>query len=335
MSSDQSRRQPTLDEVAGRAGVSRTAASRVLNNAPYVSPAKRAAVERAIKELGYVPNRTARALATQQTGTVVLAVSLSEPSVLADPFFARIIVGISAGLEETDLHLLLALAATERGEERLRNLLRTSGVDGILPMSVRDGTDPLVGIVEQSGLPAVYGGRPLGLDPHWYVDADNYGGARVAVEHLIGLGRQRIAAITGLAGTRVTQDRTRGYREALALAGLRPHGIRTTDFTEPGGAEAMRALLAEVPDVDALFVQSDNMALGALRVLRESGRSVPGDVAVAGFDDLRSAEPALTTVRQPIEAMGREMTRMLLDVMGGGAPSPVVLPTSLLVRASA
>jgi DNA-binding LacI/PurR family transcriptional regulator len=328
------RRQPTLDEVARRAGVSRTAASRVLNNAPYVSPAKREAVERAIKDLGYVPNRTARALATQQTGTVVLAVSLSEPAIFADPFFARIIVGISAVLEETDLHLILALAASPRGEARLQNLLQTNGADGILPMAVRNGHDPLVRIVQRAGLPAVYGGRPLQHEPHWYVDADNYGGARAAVEHLVRAGRRRIAGIGGPAETRVTQDRTRGYTEALALAGLRPHGQREADFTEPGGAEAMRDLLAIHPDLDAVFVHSDNMALGVLRVLRAAGRAVPADVAVVGFDDLRSTDPPLTTVRQPVEAMGREMARMLLEVIGGGAPSPVVLPTTLVVRGS-
>jgi DNA-binding LacI/PurR family transcriptional regulator len=338
MVTDAPRRQPTLDEVAERAGVSRTAASRAINNAPHVSRAKRDAVERAVRELGYVPNRAARALVTQQTGTVVLAISLAEPAIFADPYFARIVVGICAALEETDLHLVLCLAASPRGEARLKNLLRTHGVDGIMPMSVRGGDDPLVGLVQRSGLPAVYGGRPLDGEPRWYVDVDNYGGAKAAVEHLIGQGRTRIATITGVADTNVTQARLRAYRDALAIAGLTPPGMREADFTDPGGAAAMRALLAERPELDAVFVASDNMAVGALRALREAGRRVPGDVAVVGFDDVSTAattDPPLTTVRQPIEAMGREMARMLIDVLRGGRPSPVILPTQLVIRESA
>jgi DNA-binding LacI/PurR family transcriptional regulator len=269
---------------------------------------------------------------------VVLAISLSEPAIFADPFFARIIVGICAALEETDLHLVLCLAASARGEARLKNLLRTHGVDGIMPMSVRGGDDPLARMVERAGLPAVYGGRPLNREPHWYVDADNYGGARLGVEHLIRTGRTRIATIAGPPDTNVTQARTRGYREALAIAGLVPHGEQNADFTEPGGAEAMRALLAGHPDLDAVFAASDSMARGALQVLREHGRSVPGDVAVVGFDDVPAAltaEVPLTTIHQPIEAMGREMARMLMEVLDGGAPSPVILPTRLVVRDSA
>lgn len=335
MPNSSSRRPPTLDEVAALAGVSRAAASRAVNNGPNVSTGKREAVERAVRELGYVPNRSARALATQRTGIVVLGISLAETIVLADPFFARIMVGISDVLEQTDLHLILALAATERGEARLKNLLHTRGVDGIFPMAVRGGDDPLGRIVESSGLPAVYGGRPLDQEPPWYVDADNYGGARTAVEHLIRTGRTRIAMISGLTDTRVVQDRSRAFRESLALAGLAAYGERTGDFSDRGGAEAMRSLLAEHPELDAVFVQSDYMAIGALEALRDADRSVPGDVAVVGFDDVRATDPPLTTVHQPVEAMGREMARMLLDVLSGGSPSPVVLPTSLIVRRSA
>jgi DNA-binding LacI/PurR family transcriptional regulator len=336
MVTDSPRRQPTLDQVAERAGVSRTAASRVINNAPYVSRAKREAVERAIRDLGYVPNRTARALATQQTGVVVLAISLAEPAIFADPFFARIVVGVSAALDETDLHLILCLAASPRGEARLQSLLRTRGVDGIMPMSVHGVDDPLGRLVERSHLPAVFGGRPLRGEPRWYVDADNYGGARSAVEYLIGLGRKRIAIITGPIDTNVSEARLRGYREALAIAGLPSLGQQEGDFTDPGGAAAMEALLATDPDLDAVFVSSDNMALGALRVLRRCGRAVPGDVAVIGFDDVRAAhtDPPLTTVRQPIEAMGREMARMLVAVLDGHEPTPLILPTTLIVRST-
>jgi DNA-binding LacI/PurR family transcriptional regulator len=331
------RRQPTLDEVAERAGVSRTAASRVINNAPHVSRAKRTAVEKAIKDLGYMPSRTAQALATQKTGVVALAISGDEPAMLADPFFAQVIVGISAALDETDLHLLLCLAASGRGQAKFKDLLHTRGVDGVMLMALR-GDDPLIRIVDRAGLPAVFGGRPLHSEPTWFVDADNQGGARKATDHLIELGRTHIAAITGPTDTDVSQARYRGYRDALATAGLVPHATEAGDFTEPSGATAMKALLDTHPDLDAVFVANDNMAAGALRVLRDCGRSVPGDVAVVGFDDLETArhtDPPLTTVHQPIRALGREMARMLAALLSGQEPSPLILATRLVVRGSA
>ncbi|MFI5843024.1 LacI family DNA-binding transcriptional regulator [Catenuloplanes sp. NPDC051500] len=337
MATGKPRRQPTLDEVAARAGVSRAAASRAVNGAPHVSRATRDAVERAVKELGYLPNRTARALATRRTGIVALAVSHDDPQLFADPFFAQVIVGVSAALEETELHLLLCLASAGRGRARLTHLLRTRGVDGIMLMALR-GDDPLTRIARQAGLPAVYGGRPLHFTPRWYVDADNLGGARLATEHLIGLGRTRIVTITGESDTEVGDARHRGYREALIMAGLTPHGTAGGDFTEAGGAAAMRTLLARHPDLDGVFAASDNMAAGALRALSEAGRAVPTEVAVVGFDDLGIAErtaPPLTTVHQPIQALGSEMTRMLLGLIDGQERVPVILPTRLVLRESA
>ncbi|MCM4077890.1 LacI family DNA-binding transcriptional regulator [Paractinoplanes hotanensis] len=331
------RRQPTLDEVAERAGVSRSAASRVINQAPHVSRATREAVERAIKEMGYLPNRTARALATRQTGIVALAVSHDDPELFADPFYAQIIVGVSSVLEDTDLHLLLCLASSGRGRSRLTNLLRTRGVDGIMLMAMSED-DPLNRIVGQAGLPAVYGGRPSHFEPQWYVDSDNLGGARLATEHLVGLGRTRIATIRGVLGSEAGDARYRGYREAMVMAGLTPHGVVEGDFTEAGGAAAMRVLLDSHPDLDAVFTASDNMAAGALRVLTEAGRSVPGDVAVVGFDNLGIAErtdPPLTTVHQSIQALGKEMTRMLLALIAGQDRTSIILPTRLVLRGSA
>jgi DNA-binding LacI/PurR family transcriptional regulator len=337
MATEPHRRQPTLDEVAERAGVSRTAASRVINNAPHVSRAKRDAVERAIKDLGYTPSRTAQALATRRTGVVALAIAENDPALFADPFFGQVIVGVSSALENTELHLMLCVAASDRGQARLRNLLRTRGADGVMLIALR-GKDPLVRIAQNAGLPIVFGGRPLHHEPSWYVDADNRGGARTATEYLIGAGRTRVAAITGLPNTEVADARHRGYVEAMTMAGLAPYAERPGDFTEPSGAAAMAALLDTHPDLDAVFAANDNMAAGALRVLRNSGRSVPGDVAVIGFDDLPIAthtDPPLTTIHQPIQSLGREMARMLLDLLDGQQPSPLILPTRLVVRESA
>ncbi len=330
-------RRPTLDEVARRAGVSRSAASRAINNARHVSRATREAVEHAIEELGYVPNPTARALATQQASAVILAVSHDDPALFADPFFGQVIVGVSAALETTDLVLMLALASSSRGRERVQRVLRSRRADGIMLLALR-GDDPLYRLAGQLGLPVVVGGRPLHGEPAWYVDADNRGGARLATEHLITTGHRRIAIITGLSGSRASADRLRGFRETMALAGLDSTWIDQGDFTEDSGAEATTRLLAAHPDLDAIFAASDNMAAGALRALKAHGRSVPADVAVVGFDDLpiaRHTDPPLTSVNQPVQALGREMAKMLVSLINGEQPTPLILPTTLAVRASA
>ncbi|HZP54788.1 LacI family DNA-binding transcriptional regulator, partial [Actinocrinis sp.] len=312
-------RRPTLDEVALRAGVSRSAASRAINNARHVSRATREAVEQAIQELGYVPNPSARALATQQATAVILAVSHNDPALFADPFFGQIIVGISAALETTDLVLMLALANSPHGRERVQRVLRSRRADGVMLLSLR-GDDPLYRLTEQLGLPVVIGGRPLHGEPAWYVDADNRGGARLATEHLIALGRRRIATITGEIDSRAGAERLRGFQETLAVAGLDNTLIEYGDFTEESGVRATARLLAAHPDMDALFAASDSMAAGAMRALKAHGRSVPADVAVVGFDDLpiaRHTDPPLTSVNQPIQALGREMAKMLIGLMNG------------------
>ncbi|GIF26724.1 DNA-binding LacI/PurR family transcriptional regulator [Actinoplanes tereljensis] len=337
MSSTASSRPPTLDEVAARAKVSRTVASRVINNGPHVSRAKRDAVQKAIRELGFTPNRAARTLATRQTGVVVLAVSGDGPGVFADPFFGQIIVGACTALEKTDLHLVLSLATTGHGQQRLETFLQTRGADGVMLVALR-GDDPLIDIATRSGLPTVFIGLPMRETPPFYVEVDNAGGARAATEHLLRGGRRRIAMITGPDDTAVGRERRRGYAEALTLAGLGPYATEPGDFMEAGGAAAMRALLSSHPDLDAVIAANDNMAAGALRVLRDAGRSVPGDVAVMGFDDLPIAmhtDPKLTTVRQPVQALGREATRMLIELLDGERPEPFILPTNVVVRDSA
>ncbi|MFF9243847.1 LacI family DNA-binding transcriptional regulator [Streptomyces sp. NPDC014776] len=338
MAEDAPRRQPTLDEVAERAGVSRSVASRALNNAPHVSRAKREAVERAVRQLGYVPNPAARALATRHTGAAALVVSGEDPAIFADPFFGQVIVGASAALEEADLHLMLCLAASERGRKRVAELLRSRGADGVMLMALRE-EDPLTRIAEEEArMPVVFGGRPIGSAPRWYVDVDNVGGAREATEHLVSRGRTRVAALCGRLDTEAGRARYQGYRDAMLAAGLEPLPPQEGDFTETSGAAAMAAVLEKRPDVDGVFAASDNMAAGALRTLRKAGRQVPADVAVVGFDDLTAAQiadPPLTTVHQPIEALGREMARMLVALLDGQDPTPLILPTRLVVRASA
>lgn len=338
--------RPTLDEVAARAGVGRGTVSRVVNGSPQVSPEARAAVEQAIAELGYVPNRAARALVTQRTDSVALVVSESEARVFGEPFFAGIVRGINSVLLETPLQLWLAMAQSPEERERVNQHLTAQHVDGVLLLSLHDD-DPLPSRMYERGLPAVLGGRParmLAPDSHPvnFVDVDNAGGARIAVRHLAADGRRQIAIIAGPQDMAVGVSRLAGYREAIADGGLAadPDLIGYGDFSEESGAAAMRTLLHRRPGIDAVFAASDLMAAGAIRVLKERGRRIPSDVAVVGFEDsvvARQTDPPLTTVYQPVEEMGREMARLLLDRIRGEADekASVLLDTHLVRRASA
>ncbi|MEV4115420.1 LacI family DNA-binding transcriptional regulator [Nonomuraea sp. NPDC049695] len=326
--------RPTLEAVAARAGVGRGTVSRVINGSPNVSAKAREAVELAIRELGYVPNRAARALVTRRTDTVALVVSESQLRVFDEPYFAGTIRGIGSALAETGLQLILAMARTPEEHERLETYLTGQHVDGVLLLSLH-GADPLPGRLEDMGVPTVLGGLPVGLHPYSYVDMDNRAGARQAVKHLLGLGRRRIAAIAGAQDMGVGVDRLAGYRDALLLTGL-PELVAYGDFSEESGATAMTELLAEHPDLDAVFAASDPMALGAMRVLKAAGRSIPEDVAVIGFDDSKAAlhaDPPLTTVHQPTEQMGRQMAQLLVArINGEQLRQPVVILDTHLVR---
>lgn len=333
-------RRPTLEQVAALAGVGRGTASRVINGSPSVAPQTRDAVMKAVAELGYVPNQAARSLVTRRTGAIALVISEPEERLFSEPFFAGVVRGISQVMDERDRQLVLVLVhgAAQRRDEPAA-YLSPQHVDGALLLSQHEGDD-LPQQLRERGLVLVHGGRPPGVENASYVDVDNVGGAHAALHHLLDRGRRTVATIAGPPDMQAGHDRLRGYREALAAAGVAydPSLVEEGDFTEPGGWQAMRRLLARRPDVDAVFAASDPMALGALRALRESGCTVPADVAVVGFDDSPMAamsDPPLTTINQPADRLGREMAEMLLAALAepqGEETRSVVLPTSLVVR---
>jgi DNA-binding LacI/PurR family transcriptional regulator len=198
--------------------------------------------------------------------------------------------------------------------------------------------DPLNRVAAATDLPVVLGGRPVGAEARWYVDVDNRGGGRLAAEHLLGSGRRRLATIAGPADLQASVARYQGFGDALAGAQLPPDWVEHADFKYYGGARAKTRLLEAHPDIDGVFAASDNMASGAMRALRIAGRRIPEDVAVVGFDDLdiaRHTEPALTTISQPIRGLGHEMATMLVRLIEGDSPTPIILPTHLVVRGSA
>ncbi|WP_329361719.1 LacI family DNA-binding transcriptional regulator [Streptomyces sp. NBC_01483] len=339
--------RPTLEAVAARAGVSRATASRVVNGGDGVREPLVERVRRAVEELGYVPNQAARSLVTRRHDAVAVVIAEPETRVFADPFFALQLRGISKELTAHDSQLVLLLTEGRDDHTRVGRYLAGGHVDGALVFSLHLD-DPLPELIHGAGVPTVFGGRPGwgdGARPAVYVDSDNRGGAREAVRHLVGLGRTRIAHITGALDQTSAVDRLDGFRDVMGEAD--PRLVGEGDFTPAGGERAMRELLERCPDVDAVFAANDLTASGALRVLRERGRRVPDDVAVIGFDDMlpvaEQTDPPLTTVRQDIEEMGRLMARLLLrdlDRRTGkqgldGGPSGVVLPTTLVRRASA
>ena len=336
-----SRPAATIDEVAALAGVSRATVSRVVNGSTHVSPQAVTAVQRAVEELRYVPNRVARSLVTRRTDTIALVLSELDTRVFSDPFFASIVRGVSTALAATDLNLVLLTARDAREQEKVGRYVRQGHVDGVILMSLH-GDDLLPDLLGQAGVPLVLSGRPLDGRAVAYVDADNTGGAATATAHLLGSGRRCIGTVTGPLDMIAGVDRYAGYRQALERAGrsLRPELVATGDFTPEGGRRAAEELLARAPDLDGLFVASDPMAIGALAALRQAGRSVPGDVAVVGFDDAvaaRTSDPPLTTVAQPLDEMTRLMTELLLRQVAGVASEveTQVCPTRLVRRESA
>ncbi|MDL2078969.1 LacI family DNA-binding transcriptional regulator [Streptomyces sp. GXMU-J15] len=332
-------RRPTIKTVAARAGVGRTTVSRVVNGSELVSAEARARVLAAIKELNYVPNSVARGLVTSRTNSVALVIPESESRLGSEPFFAALIRGVSAALAESRTQLQLCLVRDQAERDQLTESVATRRVDGVLLVSVH-ADDRLPGLLEEMGLPTVLAGRRGEDEQLSYVESDNAGGATQAVRHLLGRGRTKIATITGPLDMDVARSRLAGWRAAHQEAGLEPSEllVEEGDFTEESGGRAMRSLLERIPDLDAVFAASDLMAVGALAELHRRDLRVPEDVAVVGFEDsilARHTNPPLTTVRQPVEEVGRTMARILTDItLHDAERRRATLPTELVVRES-
>jgi DNA-binding LacI/PurR family transcriptional regulator len=332
---------PTLDEVARVAGVSRATASRAVNGGPKVSESARRAVEEAVRTLGYVPNRAARALVTRRTDSVAVVVPEPDDRVFNDPFFASTLRAVTRVLGEREMQLVLLLARPGAEETRMLRYLSNRHVDGALVVS-HHRDDRLAELLPEIGLPCVFGGRPwTGSDRVPYVDVDNVAGGRDATEHLVRRGCRRIGTIAGPADMTAAIDRLTGWHDALLAAGLPSDAVVHGDFTEEGGRRAAEELFERHPHLDGLVVASDLMARSALAVARSRGLRVPDDLAVVGYDDLGVAEttdPPLTTMKNPITEMAARATQLLLDRIDGretGGPYRLIIPSQLVVRASA
>jgi LacI family transcriptional regulator len=328
----------TLEEIGRRAGVSRSTVSRVVNGHPDVSPDVQQRVMDVIRATGYRPNQAARSLVSNRSGLIGLVIPSDVHSVFADPYFGRLIQGMTGRANKTDQTLSLFLFEDEREEmEMYPRVIVNALVDGVIVTATRMG-NPLVERMVEDGTSFVMVGRP-DTDGISYVDVDNRDGAARVTAHLIEHGRTRLATVAAPSNTTTGVDRRSGFLDAVSAAGLdvAPGGVVEGDYTDQGGYDAMVRLLEGRPD--AVFCASDTMAVGALRALADAGVSCPGDVAVAGFDGLLGAhetDPSLTTVTQPVGDTGAAAVDLLLDVLEAddGAVRQRILPTELTIRQS-
>jgi len=327
---------PTLEEVAALAGVSRSTASRALNGGKRVSATAQAAVDSAIAQLGYTPNRAARSLVTRRTDSIALVIPEPDERVLTDPFFSGTLNGLSSALAGTDLQLVLIISRPG-DSERTERYLRNGHVDGTVVVSHHE-SDRLDTLLSESRLPAVFVGRPLNeVGRLHYIDVDNYAGGRLAAEHLVATGRRNIGMIAGPQDMAAGRDRLRGWIDVLEANDLPTDKLVTSDFTATAASEVTAKLLDLHPDIDAIIAASDLIAMGAINVLRERGKSVPEEIAIIGFDNLGvSTSPALSTLTNPVVAMSRAAGHMLLDLLENGEKPPqhTQFSPDLVVRAS-
>jgi DNA-binding LacI/PurR family transcriptional regulator len=328
---------PTLEMVAHAAGVSRATVSRVVNGSTQVTQQVTDVVNEAIERLNYVPNRAARSLASRRTNVIALVVPEPTSTVFNDPFFASVIQGVAVYLNDTDYTLNL-LIASETSSDKTRRYLMGGNVDGALVVSHHSGDHSYTALGPK--LPIVFGGRPITpeLSASYYVDVDNVAAARSSTEHLISLGRRRVATIAGPQDMPPGVDRLAGWREAMNAAGLADDLVEFGDFSPASGLDAMGRLLERSSDIDAVFFANDQMAAGAYPLLRERGLTIPGDIAVAGFDDDpmgTALTPTLTTVHQPSVELGAGMAKALVQLIAGEQiEHATIMPTRLVLRES-
>lgn len=337
MSEQTTQRRPTIRDVATVAGVSRGTVSRVINGGHWVSPEARAAVDDAIRITGYTANYHARSLATGRAGS--LAFLLTEPQHLlfADPSFSLLLRGAAEALSKRGMTLVLLVAGTDEERARVASYISAGHVDGVLLISSHE-SDPLLDRLLDAHVPTVACGIPLGhqLDVPT-VSVEEAGSAAVMTDYLRSRGHRRIAMIAGPDDTPGGRYRLEGYRSVMGQD-YDPALIERGDYSRESGSQAMERLLHRSADIDAVFAASDMMAAGAIAAIQRAGLTVPGDIAVAGFDDSGPAadhDPAITTMRQPWDQISETMVELLLEVIEGGDCRAVTLPTTLVVRDSA
>jgi LacI family repressor for deo operon, udp, cdd, tsx, nupC, and nupG len=330
---------PSIKDVARLAGVSTATVSRTLANPEKVAERTRQRVMSAVTESGYVANSMARNLRRRRSNTVVVLV----PDI-ANPFYAEIIQGIERVAHGRHYRILLGdIQGDAAREQDYASLVQQRQADGIISLS-----DKLPFQLQTGQRVADPGWPPLAMACEYYgeiavpvVRIDNRAAAAQAVEHLLREGHRRIAYIDGPTHMPICRERLVGYEAAMLGVNIAidPQLVAQGDFGLHSGGACMDQLLEIKRPPSAVFAANDEMAIGAIKAIKAGGRSVPEDISVVGFDDIRFAEyidPPLTTVHQPRSQMGETLMRLMLDILAGDAPlkGEIVLPHRLVVRGS-
>lgn len=337
-----SRNQVTSQDVARRAGVSRTTVSIVLNNIPGISIPEetRQRVVQAAQELNYVPNAAAQALASKRSQIIGLVLTRNPQHILSDVFLTQVLDGLIKTVHRHDMRLMIEIVEPQHQKQAYLDLIRAKRIDGLLLSGPRFDDEGLM-VLEKDGFPTVLMGKLPGTGFH-YVDVDNFLAARQAVDHLVGLGHKRIACITNAHSSyTAAAERLRGYRQSLEIAGIsyQEELVRYGDFDPESGFNQMNNLLDTRLPISAVFVASDVVALGAIAAIRECGLRIPHDIALVGFDDVplaRYLDPPLTTVRLPTTELAVIACELLIQIIANSSSvqEQELLETQLIVRES-
>lgn len=332
----------TSQDVANAAGVSRTTVSLVLNKVPgvQITEETRQRVIAAAHQLGYVPDAAARALVSRRAQIIGLVLIRRHQHFTSDAFLTQTLDGMLETVHKHGMRLLIDIIEPEHQQEAYLRLVRAKHIDGLIFSGPRHDDEALLALQEE-GIPVVLIGQ-LPESQLYSVDIDNRAASRMAVEHLLGLGHTRIACITN-AATEYTgaEERLAGYREALNANGISYDAkyVRNGDFSPQSGYTQMKELLEENPPFTAVFVASDEVAVGAKAALYDHGMTIPNDIALVGFDDLPLAaylEPPLTTIHVPAIEIARQASEVLIQLIKGELPTEKtnILEASLVVRDS-
>jgi LacI family transcriptional regulator, galactose operon repressor len=331
-------KRSSLEDVARKAGVSRSTVSRVINNDPNVKTETREHVQKIIEQERFNPSTVARSMVTGRTQVIGVVFPHEYHVFFNDPYyFPALLEGVADMATKRDYAMLLWVR--QSGEEESifsRRILQNGLMDGVIIAS--DSKNSLVNYLADMQIPLATVERPnRNQDQVSYVTIDNFAATRTVIEHLIGIGRRRIALVAGSVDNMDAQDRLEAFKQVMSQAGLPSDLIVYGDFQRDTAYQAIKPMLDQ--NIDAIFACSDMMAQGVYTALNEAGLIIPDDVAVVGFDDLPTASllrPALTTVHQPIGQKGAVATGLLLDTIEGklSEAQHIVLPTTLIVRES-
>ena len=336
------KKRVTSQDVADLAEVSRTTVSLVLNDVQGVSisDTTRGKVHEAASTLGYIPNATAQALATQRASAIGLVMTRSPHHISSDTFLPQILGGLLDVVRQHKFRLLIETIEDGNEDRVYLELARAKHIDGMILLTPRLDDKGLKKL-EDVDIPTVLMGR-MDESNLYAVDVDNRAAAQKAVEYLLQLGHTQIACIANApASYAAAQDRVLGYQDALHAADVASNEklIRYADFDPHSGYETMQSILASGESFSAVFVASDNVAMGAKSALREAGLQIPDDISLIGFDDIpwaAYADPPLTTIRLPAQQLASEACLLLLDLLKGThiKERKLMLDTELVVRQS-